>query len=216
MTLFNDRRDAGRQLAAMLGLDGNDSVVLGLSRGGVPVAFEVARMLGKPLDVFVVRKLGVPGQPEVAMGAIASGGGRAINSDIVAQLDMTDEAIEEAIAEERDELARRQRMYRGWDTPAAVYGRHVILVDDGLATGASMRAALDGVRALDAGSVTIAVPVAARDTCAWFTQAADQLVCLETPEPFGGVGRWYRDFGQTSDDEVCRLLGQARAIRRSA
>jgi putative phosphoribosyl transferase len=144
------------------------------------------------------------------MGAIASGGGRVINDEIVAQLGVDDETIEETVAEERAELLRRQRVYRGCEAPAAVFGRDVILVDDGLATGASMRAALDGVRGMDAARVTIAVPVGAPDTCAWFSQAADRSVCLKTPEPFRGVGQWYANFAQTSDEQVCELLARAR------
>jgi len=210
MTLFSDRRDAGRRLAAALAGHASDTLVLGLPRGGVPVAFEVAEALGATLDVFVVRKLGAPGQPELAMGAIASGGGRVLNDSVVAQLGVADETIEAVVAEERAELARRQQVYRASDAPVDVAGRDVVLVDDGLATGASMRAALDGVRALDAARVTVAVPVGAPDTCAWFARAADESVCVETPEPFVGVGRWYVDFPQTSDDEVCDLLARAR------
>lgn len=207
MAPFNDRREAGRRLATRLVGHGIDSLVLGLPRGGVPVAFEVAKALGTLLDVFVVRKLGVPGQPELAMGAIASGGGRVVNNDIVKRLGASDDTIEAAVAEERKELARRQQLYRGTDGPADVAGRRVILVDDGLATGASMRAALNGVRELGATHVTVAAPVGAADTCAWFENAADTLVCVVTPEPFFGVGRWYTNFPQTSDDEVRDLLG---------
>lgn len=217
MTLFSDRQDAGRRLASALKGRASDSLVLGLPRGGVPVAFEVAEALGAPLDVFIVRKLGAPGQPELAMGAIASGGGRVLNNSVLEQLGVIDETLEATVAKERAELKRRQQVYRGSDAPVDVSGRDVILVDDGLATGASMRAALDGVRALNAARVTIAVPVGARDTCAWLAQAADELVCVEMPEPFLGVGRWYVDFPQTRDEEVCDLLERARgqAAQRS-
>lgn len=208
MTPFNDRREAGRRLAAELTAHGNDSLVLGLPRGGVPVAFEVARALSAPLDVLVVRKLGAPGQPELAMGAIASGGGRVVNNNVVRQLGVSDDTLEAAVAEEREELTRRQLSYRGTDAPADVAGRSVILVDDGLATGASMRAALKGVRELGAAHVTVAASVGATDTCAWLENAADALVCVATPEPFLGVGRWYTNFPQTSDHEVCDLLGR--------
>lgn len=211
MTPFDDRREAGRRLAAELSDHGSESLVLGLPRGGVPVAFEVARAIGASLDVFVVRKLGAPGQPELAMGAIASGGGRVVNDSVVGQLGVSDDILEAAVAKERDELARRQLLYRGRDAPADVAGRRVILVDDGLATGASMRAALNGVRELGAAHVTVAVPVGAADTGAWFENAADAFVCVATPEPFLGVGRWYTNFPQTSDDEVRDLLGNPTA-----
>jgi len=208
MRRFRNRAEAGRALAAQLvGYAGRDDVlVLGLPRGGVPVAAEVARALGAPLDVFLVRKLGVPGREELAFGAIASGGARVLNRDVVATLGIDAEAVEEVVARERTELERRAAAYRGTAEPPDVRGRVVILVDDGLATGASMRAAVEAVRGLGPARVVVAVPVAAPQTCEELAPAVDEIVCLLTPEPFFAVGMWYADFSETTDDQVRALL----------
>jgi predicted phosphoribosyltransferase len=203
---------AGRELAARLrGYAGrNDVVVLALPRGGVPVAFEVARELGAPLDVFLVRKLGVPGHPELAMGAIASGGVRVVNHDVVSALRIPDEVIEAVASRELAELARREQLYRG-DRPAPdVSGLTVILVDDGLATGSTMRAAIEALRQRGAARIVAAVPVGAPETCEEMNRVADEAVCARTPDPFYSVGLWYDDFSQTSDEEVRELLARAR------
>jgi len=183
--------------------------VLGLPRGGIPVAFEVAIALGAPLDVFLVRKLGVPGHEELAMGAIASGGVRVLNDDVVAMLGLRQADIERVTAMEEFELRRREEAYRDGRSPAPIARHHVILVDDGLATGASMRAAALAVREFDPAAVTIAVPVAPRESCDEMAAIADNVICLATPEPFYGVGLWYRDFSPTTDDEVRELLAKA-------
>jgi predicted phosphoribosyltransferase len=209
MRRFRNRAEAGRALAARLGAyAGRDDVlVLGLPRGGVPVAAEVARALGAPLDVFLVRKLGVPGREELAFGAIATGGARVLNRDVVATLGIDADAVEEAVARERTELERRAVAYRGTAEPPDVRGRVVILVDDGLATGASMRVAVEAVRELEPARVVVAVPVAAPQTCEELAPAVDEIVCLLTPEPFFAVGMWYADFSETTDDQVRALLG---------
>jgi putative phosphoribosyl transferase len=208
---FLNRSDAGRELAAQLveyaGRD--DVVVLALPRGGVPVGYEAAAALGAPLDVFLVRKLGVPGHKELALGAIASGGVRVINEPVVESLGISEEVIEDVEAEERRELERRERAYRDGRPPLDLSGKTVILVDDGVATGSTMRAAVAAVRRLGPARVVVAVPVGAIDTCAELEQEADAVVCLATPEPFFGVGLWYEDFSQTTDDEVRELLGNA-------
>lgn len=207
MSIFRDRRHAGQVLASALErYAGDDVVVLALPRGGVPIAFEVAARLGSPLDVFVVRKLGVPGHEELAMGAIASGGVQVLSDELVARLQITGEQIEEVVARERTELARRERAFRGDRPPLEVAGRTVILIDDGLATGATMRAAVEGLRKLGPERVIVAVPVGAPETCAELRDEVDELVCLMTPSPFWGVGNWYDDFTQTTDDEVHGLL----------
>lgn len=205
---LTDRYAAGRLLADALGAyrSRTDVIALGLPRGGVPVAAEVARALGVGLDVMVVRKLGTPGQEELAMGAIASGGGRVLNEDVVAHLRIPRGEIEEAVERERAELARRERDYRGERPGPRLDGRCVILVDDGLATGATMRVAVRAARSAGAAAVVVAVPVAPPDTVARLGHEADDVVCLATPEPFMGVGRWYRDFAQISDREVRDLL----------
>lgn len=215
---FRDRKSAGRQLADDLGAyAGRDGLlVLGLPRGGVPVAFEVARQLGAPLDVFLVRKLGVPSQPELAMGAIASGGVRILNEDVVAELDITDDAIARVAAEEQEELERRQRAYRGDRREPDLRWRTVILVDDGLATGATMAAAVAAARADDPAELVVAVPVAARETCDAFRDSVDAVVCSITPEPFRAVGAWYEEFPQTTDEEVRALLERAEEPAREA
>jgi predicted phosphoribosyltransferase len=209
---FRDRRDAGAALADRLhsykGRD--DLVVLALPRGGVPVAYEVARALGAPLDVFVVRKLGVPGHRELAMGAIASGGVRVLNHDVVAWCGISAAAIEAVASAEQAELERRERAYRGGRPPVELNGRTVLLVDDGLATGSTMKAAVQAVRAYRPARIAVAVPVGALETCRELAHLADDVVCARTPEPFSAVGLWYRDFGQTSDAEVCELLHQPR------
>ena len=213
MAFFQDRVDAGQRLARRLMADyGNrsDVVVLALPRGGVPVAFEVARQLHAPLDVFLVRKLGVPGHEELAMGAIATGDVRMINPGVVRTLGISEETLEAVAAQEQRELARRERTYRG-DHPALdVRGRIAILIDDGLATGASMRAAVTAVHLQDPAKVVVAVPVAAPDTCKSLEPEVDEIICLETPTPFFGVGAWYRDFSQLTDDQVRALLERAR------
>lgn len=211
--LFRDRADAGRQLATKLRryAERADVLVLALPRGGVPVAFEVARALHAPLDVFLVRKLGVPGHEELAMGAIASGGVRVLNEEVVRGLDIPDEVIDSVAAEEHRELERREHMYRN-DRPApAVHDKTVILVDDGLATGSTMRAAVTALRRQGAGRIVVAVPVGAPDTCADMNLEADEALCAATPKPFYSVGLWYHDFSQTTDEEVRDLLEQAAA-----
>ena len=209
--LFRDRTDAGRQLAAKLAAyaDRSDVLVLALPRGGVPVAFEVARELHAPLDVFLVRKLGVPGHEELAMGAIASGGVRVLNEDVVRMLRISDDVIDAVGAEERQELERRERTYRGNRPAPDVRGRTVILVDDGLATGSTMRAAIAALRQQRPARIVVAVPVGAPETCAEFQGEADEAVCARTPEPFYAVGLWYGDFSQTTDEEVHDLLERA-------
>ncbi len=211
--LFRNRTDAGQQLAVRLrAYEGRPDVrVLALPRGGVPVAFEVAQALGAPLDVFLVRKLGVPGHEELAMGAIASGGVRVINDEVVRRLDISDDVIDAVTAEEEEELRRREKLYRGDRPPLDVRGRTVILIDDGLATGSSMRAAVAALRLKGPAKVVVAVPVGAPDTCAEFAVEADDVVCARTPEPFYAVGMWYDDFSQTTDEEVRDLLEQAAA-----
>jgi predicted phosphoribosyltransferase len=209
--LFLDRHDAGRQLAAKLkryaGRD--DVVVLALPRGGVPVASEVARALGAPLDVFLVRKLGVPGHEELAMGAIASGGLRVLNEQVVRGLGIPAEVVEESARQEQRELERRERAYRGDRPVPDVSGRIVILVDDGLATGSSMRAAVAALRRRQPGRIVVAVPVGAPETCDELRDLADETICASQPAPFFAVGAWYADFTQTTDEEVRALLRQA-------
>ena len=208
--LFRDRRDAGRLLAEKLAAYANrpDVLVLALPRGGVPVAYEVARKLGAPLDVFVVRKLGVPGHEELAMGAVATGGVRVLNDQLVEQLGIPDQMIDAVAARERQELARRERLYRGGRRPPDVRGRTVILVDDGLATGATMYAAIEALRKQNPGRIVVAVPTASPETCEEMKVKADHVICAITPDPFQAVGRWYQDFSQTSDEEVADLLAR--------
>jgi putative phosphoribosyl transferase len=208
---FQDRRDAGARLARRLAAyDGRpDVVVLALPRGGVPVASEVARALRAPLDVFLVRKLGVPFHRELAMGAIATGGVRVLNTAVVDALGIPTEAIEAIAREEEAELARREHAYRGDRGAPDVRGKIVILVDDGLATGATMRAAVMALRRLGPARVVVAVPTASPEACADMADVADEVVCAETPNPFLAVGAWYEDFSETSDDDVRRLLGEA-------
>jgi putative phosphoribosyl transferase len=207
---FRNRTDAGRQLAEKLVAyaDRGDVLVLALPRGGVPVAFEVAQALGAPLDVFVVRKLGVPGYEELAMGAVATGGVRVLNDEIVRGLGISDHQIDAVVARELHELARRERLYRGDRPPPDVAGRTVILVDDGLATGATMRAAVAALRQRQPARIVIAVSTASPDTSEALKAEADDVVCAMTPEPFFAVGHWYEDFTQTTDDEVRELLAR--------
>jgi predicted phosphoribosyltransferase len=183
--------------------------VLALPRGGVPVGFEVAKALHAPLDVFVVRKLGLPGQEELAMGAIASGGVRVLNRDLLRALHIPEEVVDQITQEEQRELERREREYRDERSPIDVRGKSVILVDDGLATGSSMRVAVLALKQKGPAQVVVAVPVAPADTCAELQSVADKVVCAVTPQPFLGVGQWYEDFSQTSDEEVRELLRRA-------
>jgi putative phosphoribosyl transferase len=211
---FIDRRHAGRVLASRLtkyaGRDG--VIVLALPRGGVPVAHEVASALGAPMDVFLVRKLGTPGHRELAMGAIASGGVRVLNEDVVHWYGISESAIERIAREEQDELERRERAYRD-DRPAPdLANKIVILIDDGLATGSTMRAAAQAVRAHRPARVVIAVPVGAPQTCAELAAVADEVICARMPEPFSAVGQWYLNFEQTDDDEVKALLQKSSSI----
>ncbi len=218
---FRDRDEAGRALAARLGpFTGQPNVlVLALPRGGVPVAFEVARALHAPLDVFLVRKLGVPGREELAMGAIASGGVRLLNEEVVRGLQIDPATIDRVAAEEQAELERRAVAYRDGRPAPDPSGQTVILIDDGLATGASMRAAVTALRRLHPARIVVAVPVAAPSACDEFAGLVDQVVCALTPEPFFAVGYWYEDFSQTTDDEVRQLLARAdreRAVEERA
>jgi predicted phosphoribosyltransferase len=211
--LFRDRFDAGRVLASKLRSFANRAgvVVLALPRGGVPVGFEVAKALNAPLDVFVVRKLGVPGYEELAMGAIATGGIRVLDEDVVEALGIPDEVIDRVAAKEERELERRERDYREGRPPVDVQGRIVILVDDGLATGSSMRVAVLALKRKRPAQIVVAVPVAPM-TCVEFQSEVDQIICAVTPEPFRSVGQWYEDFSQTSDEEVRDLLRRAVSL----
>jgi putative phosphoribosyl transferase len=208
---FLNRFEAGQVLARALEQfkDAPDALVLALPRGGVPVAFEVARTLNLPLDVFVVRKLGVPGQEELAMGAIASGGVRVLNDSIIRDLNIPESTIDRVAAREEEELRRRERAYRG-DKPAPeIAGRTVILVDDGLATGSTMKAAIAALRQRGPQAIVVAVPLAPIDTCEALRRRADEVICPSTPEPFYSVGLWYEDFEQTTDEEVTDLIRKA-------
>src|SRR5437764_1200521 len=208
---FHDRLEAGRllgeELTRRLGR-AQDLIVLGLPRGGVPVAAEVAKALGAPLDVFIVRKLGVPGHEELAMGAIASGGVRVLNRDVLDYVRVTQQQLDAVAAREERELSRREAEFRGNRAPLDVRGRTVIIVDDGLATGSTMRAAVQALRAMEPKRVIVAVPVGAEQTCEEFRDIVDEMVCLRTPEPFEAVGLWYDDFTQTTDAEVHALLSR--------
>jgi putative phosphoribosyl transferase len=211
---FRDRTEAGRLLAKKLAAyaDRPEVLVLALPRGGVPVAFEVARALRAPLDVFLVRKLGVPGHEELAMGAIASGGVRVLNDDVVNQLRIPDEVIDAVAAKEGRKLERRERLYRGGCPAPTVHGRTVILIDDGLATGSTMRAAAVALRKRQPTRLVVAVPVAAEASCDQFRGEVDEVVCAHTPEPFYAVGLWYEDFSPTTDEEVRALLSRAAVV----
>ena len=211
MTLYRDRSDAGRVLATQLTAYANrsDVLVLALPRGGVPVAYEVAKALHAPLDVFIVRKLGVPGHEELAMGAIATGGVCVLNEDVVQMLHIPDRVIEAVIAKEQQELERREHLYRDDRPPPDVRDCTIILIDDGLATGATMRAAIKALRQQHPARLVVAVPVAAPPTCEELGAQVDEIICAKTPEPFYGVGYWYEDFSQTTDEEVHALLAQS-------
>ncbi len=210
--LFRDRADAGRRLAAALQAYANrpDVLVLALPRGGVPVGFEVAKALNAPLDLFLVRKLGLPGHEELAMGAVASGGVRVLNREVVDALGVPDRVTDAVAAREERELERRERLYRGDRPPPMVRGRTAILVDDGLATGSTMKAAVLALRQQNPNRIVVAVPVASAETCDELRSEAEEVVCLSTPEPFYAVGQWYQDFSQTTDEEVRNLLQRAR------
>lgn len=218
ITRFRDRVDAGRVLArALQAYEGRaDVLVLALPRGGVPVAFEVARELGAPLDVFVVRKLGMPGHEEYAIGAIASGGVRIINQEAIRAFDITYAELEAVTAEETVELERRERRYRDGRPPPDIAGKTVVLIDDGLATGSTMRAAVEALRQKSPARLVVAVPTAAPETCQEVGALVDEMVCAITPEPFYAVGLWYDDFGQTTDEEVHDLLAIAAGAARGA
>ncbi|HLI86133.1 MAG TPA: phosphoribosyltransferase [Bryobacteraceae bacterium] len=210
---FRDRSDAGRKLAKRLRkyADCAGCVILGLPRGGVPVAYEVAHALHLPLDVFLVRKLGVPGHEELAMGAIASGGVKVLNDNVVRSLRISPEDIAKETAKQQEELERREREYREGRPALAVAGKTVILIDDGLATGASMKAAIIALRQRRARRILAAVPVASPRTCEAIGELADEIVCLETPEDFYSVGEWYQDFFQTTDQEARAMLAKTAA-----
>ena len=209
---YRDRCAAGRVLAAQLSdlRDAPGLLVLGLPRGGVPVAHEVANALAAPLDVFIVRKLGYPGHPEFAMGAIASGGVRVMK--VLPGMRPSEQAIEEIAAEEMEELRRREVLYRGRRPPPALRGRSIVVVDDGLATGATMEAAVQALRRHEPRQICVAVPVGARESCETLATLADKVVCPAQPEPFRAVSLWYRDFPQTSDEEVRQLLAQHEGV----
>jgi putative phosphoribosyl transferase len=213
---FQDRIDAGRRLAEKLMEYAHqpDVLVLALPRGGVPVAYEVARALDAPLDVFLVRKLGVPGHEELAMGAIATGGVRVLNQEVVGMLRVPESVIDAVAQKEQRELERREREYRGERPEPEVRDRTVILVDDGLATGSTMRAAAEALKQEGTKRLIVAVPVAPPETCEAFRSEVDQIVCVVTPEPFFGVGRWYEDFSQTTDEEVRGLLGRSTSTHQ--
>jgi putative phosphoribosyl transferase len=208
--IFRNRTDGGRLLAAKLAhyAGRRDVLVLALPRGGVPVAFEVARALDAPLDVFLVRKLGVPGHEELAMGAIASGGIRVMNDDVVRGLRIDDWTIEQVVQREQAELERRENAYRGDRAPPEIQARTIILVDDGLATGSTMRAAVAALRQQAPQRIVVGVPTAAPSTCDELGQEVDEIVCATTPAPFYAVGMWYQDFSETTDEEVRHLLEQ--------
>jgi len=211
MTPFKDRRDAGKKLAQKLTayVRQPNLLILALPRGGVPVAYEVALALNAPLDIFIVRKLGLPGREELAIGAIATGGVRVLNRDIIRTLSIPEEVINFVAKRELREVQRREQLYRGDRPLPDVRDRTIILIDDGLATGASMRAAVSGLRAQGSAQIVVAVPAAAEDVCEAFRAEVDDVVCAITPNPFYGVGRWYDDFSQTTDEEVRMLLEKA-------
>lgn len=211
MSLFKDRHDAGKQLAGRLSRYAGDThaVVLALPRGGVPVAFEVAAALRFPLDVFLVRKLGVPGHEELAMGAVASGGIRVLNEEVIQSLSISEKQIAAVATQEEQELRRRQAAYRGDRPEPQIEGKTIILIDDGVATGASMRAAVAAIRKTGPTRIVVAVPTAASETCEAFGREVEEMICLHTPQPFYSVGQWYEDFSQTTDREVVDLLRRA-------
>jgi predicted phosphoribosyltransferase len=214
MALFKDRVDAGKKLAKELSKYANrsDVLILALPRGGVPVAFEVAKELNVRMDVFIVRKLGVPGNEELAMGAISSDNIRVLNEDVVRSFQIPERIINMVSENELKELERRERAYRGDRPKPEISGSTVILIDDGLATGATMRAAAAAIKTKNPAKIVVAVPTGARDTCELFGREVDEVICVATPEPFYGVGAWYGNFSQTTDEEVCELLDKARAL----
>lgn len=213
---FQNRAHAGRVLARALQTytGAERPIIVALPRGGVPVGFEVAKALRLPLDVFLVRKLGVPGHEELAMGAIASGGVRVLNREVLSQLSVTADAIARVTANEERELRRREALYRKGRPPLDVRGRTVFVVDDGLATGTTMRAACSALARLEPREIVVAVPVGAEETCADLHEVADEVVCVTTPAPYYAVGQWYREFAQTTDEEVSRLLAEAESFAR--
>jgi putative phosphoribosyl transferase len=213
---FHNRAHAGRELAAQLTefAGRTDVIVLGLPRGGIPVAHEVARRLDIPLDACLVRKLGVPGHPELAMGAVAAGGIEVLSRDLIRRLGIPDAVVEQIAVRERLELERRDVLYRGGRGSATIRDRVVLLIDDGLATGSTMEAAIVALRQQLPARIVVAVPVGARETCERLRGLADQVVCLSTPEPFDAVGLWYEEFDQTTDEEVIRLLADVGTIGR--
>ena len=211
---FEDRRDAGRKLAAKLSrFRGGGCVVFGLPRGGVPVGYEISRSLGAPLDVFVSRKLGAPGQPEFGIGAVAAGGVRILNTDVIRRLGITEEYVDRITAQEVAEVNRRLRYFRGGRPVPEVRGRTAILVDDGLATGVTARAALEALKLREPGRLILAAPVCAAQTAELFASRVDELLCLASPSDLGAIGLWYRNFDQTTDQEVVQLLEEARKER---
>jgi predicted phosphoribosyltransferase len=214
--IYRDRIHAGKYLAAQLGEYANryDVMVLALPRGGVPVGYEVAKALQAPLDIFLVRKLGVPGHEELAMGAIATGGVRILNDDVVDYLQIPGSVIDSVTTIEEREMVRRERAYRGDRPEPDVRGKIVILIDDGLATGSTMRAATAALRLQDPAKIVVAVPVSAPQTCDEYRIGVDEIVCAKTPEPFLGVGQWYWHFSQTTDEEVRELLHAAESALR--
>jgi putative phosphoribosyl transferase len=214
---FRDRTEAGQLLARSLLAYANrpDVIVLGLPRGGVPVAFEVARALQVPMDICLVRKLGVPSHKELAMGAIGSDGVRVLNYDVVSWLDISGKVIDQVAAKELRELQRRDRAYRGDRPSPDLRDRTVILVDDGIATGSTMKAAISVIRKENPHRIVVAVPVAGADTCRELRQQVEEVVCLRTPEPFYAIGLWYENFAQTTDEEVCDLLSQPTVTHQS-
>src|SRR6266436_2287409 len=216
--IYRNRSDAGKSLAARLAdyADRDDVLVLALPRGGVPVAYEVAKALRAPLDIFLVRKLGVPGHEELAMGAIATGGVRVLNDDVVDYLRIPGEVIDAVAMDELKELERRERAYRGDRPEPDARGKTMILVDDGLATGSTMRAAAAALRQQNPARIVVAVPVSSPQTCNEYRMGVDEIICASTPEPFRGVGQWYRDFSQTTDDEVRELLEKAQGFHPAA
>lgn len=214
MAIFKDRADAGKRLAKELSKYSNrpDVLVLALPRGGVPVAFEVARELNVKMDVFIVRKLGVPGNEELAMGAIASEDVRILNEDIIRSYQIPDRIIATVAANELRELERREHRYRGNRPKPDMKGMTVILIDDGLATGATMHAAVEALKTKRPAKLVVAVPTASPDTCKFFKGIVDEMICATTPEPFYAVGAWYKDFSQTTDEEVSKLLEKAQNL----
>jgi putative phosphoribosyl transferase len=219
-TRFANRSAAGRELAEALGsYQARDNVIVyGLPRGGVPVAFEVATALRAPLDVLIVRKLGVPGHLELAMGAVAAGGVRVINDSVVRQLGISDDDLERITEQQRDEVEERERRFRGDIEAPDPEGAVAIVIDDGIATGSTMRASIEALREMSPAEIVVAVPVASPDICEEFEQLANDVVCLATEQPLGAVGMWYEDFGQTTDQEVIDLLAKAReqlSVRRA-